>query len=203
MNSPSETEDDAPRITRAGRRMRGFEPAAGLLRERIRTAGESRGFAASRVLTHWAEVAGRDIAGLCRPVKVSYAKGGLGATLTVLATGAAAPLVQMQLPKLKERVNAAYGYAAIARIQVTQTAAQGFADPQARFEGPNVRAPSPQALARARAVVDTMTDGVADEGLRAALDRLATSVLSREAAAREKYDGAGAFAAGADGKDQS
>ncbi len=201
MSTPRKTDDDTPRGPRSSRRMRGFEPAAGLLRERIRKAGESRGFAASRVLTHWAEIAGRDIAALCRPVKVSYAQGGLGATLTVLASGAAAPLVQMQLPKLKERVNAAYGYAAIARIQVTQTAAQGFAEPAARFEGPNIRPPSPETLARARAVVGGLTDGVADDGLRAALDRLATHVLTRPGAGKDENDGAAALGAGAEGKD--
>jgi hypothetical protein len=201
MSTQQKTEKDA---ARGRRRMRGFESAAGLLNERIRKAGESRGFAASRVLTHWAEVAGRDIAALCRPVKVSYAQGGLGATLTVLATGAAAPLVQMQLPRLKERVNAAYGYAAIARIQVTQTAAQGFAEPATRFEGPNIAPPSPEKLARARAVVGTLTEGVADDGLRAALDRLATNVLTRPEApipaAPTPNEGA-APAAGAERKD--
>jgi hypothetical protein len=201
MSTPRKTDDDAPRVLRASRRMRGFEPAAGLLRERIRKAGESRGFAASRVLTHWAEIAGRDIAALCRPVKVSYAQGGFGATLTVLASGAAAPLVQMQLPKLKERVNAAYGYAAITRIQVTQTAAQGFAEPAARFEGANIRPPSPEKLARARAVVGGLTRDVADDGLRDALDRLATHVLTRPAAGRNENDDATAQAAGAEGKD--
>lgn len=161
--------------------MRGFEPAAGLLREPIRKAGESRGFAITRLLTHWPEIAGRDLAGLCRPVKVSYGKGGLGATLSVLATGAAAPLVQMQLPMLKERVNACYGYAAIARIQVTQTSAQGFSEAQATFTGsPNIAAPSPQALTKARQVVDTLTDGVGDSGLKMALERLAENVLTRQ-----------------------
>lgn len=161
--------------------MRGFEPAAGLLREPIRKAGESRGFAITRLLTHWPEIAGRDLAGLCRPVKVSYGKGGLGATLSVLASGAAAPLVQMQLPALKERVNACYGYAAIARIQVTQTSAQGFAEaPTAFTAAPNITAPSPQALAKARQVVDTLTDGVGDSSLKMALDRLAENVLTRQ-----------------------
>lgn len=163
------------------RRMRGFEPAAGLLREPIRKAGESRGFAISRLLTHWPEIAGRDLAGLCRPVKVSYGQGGLGATLSVLASGAAAPLVQMQLPQLKERVNACYGYAAIARIQVTQTSAQGFAEAQTAFTAaPNIAAASPQTLAKARQVVDTLTDGVGDSSLKSALERLAENVLTRQ-----------------------
>lgn len=177
------------------RRLRGFEPAAGLLREPIRKAGESRGFAASKVLTHWAEIAGPDLAPLCRPVKVSYAEGGFGGTLTLLASGAAAPMLQMQLPALKDRINAAYGYAAIARIRITQTAERiasappGLAEAPAPFaaapnarpaSGDNFAAPSAQALGRARAVVAQMTDGIADTGLRDALDRLAENVLSRQ-----------------------
>ncbi|MCC5970350.1 MAG: DUF721 domain-containing protein [Pararhodobacter sp.] len=161
--------------------MRGFESAAGLVRAPIRKAGESRGFAVTKLLTHWPEIAGRDLAALCRPVKVGYGQGGLGATLTVLASGAAAPLVQMQLPALKERVNACYGYAAIARIQVTQTAAQGFAEAQAPFtSGSNIAAPSPQTVARAREVVNTLTEGVGDNGLKSALERLAENVLTRQ-----------------------
>ncbi len=179
------------------RRMRGFEPAAGLLREPIRKAGESRGFATSKVLTHWAEIAGADLAALCRPVKVSYAEGGFGATLTVLASGAAAPLVQMQLPALRERINAAYGYAAIARIRITQTsgaiasAPPGLAEAQAGFahaapEAPNIAPPSPQALRKARSVLSGLTEGVADQDLRAALQRLADNLQGRQKGAAEK-----------------
>ena len=181
-----------------GRRMRGFEPAAGLLHGPIRNAGESRGFASSRVLTQWAEIAGPDLAPLCRPVRVSYAEGGFGATLTLLTSGAAAPMVQMQLPRLKERINAVYGYAAIARIRVTQTSGEigsappGLAEAQAAFtpapagmrgkgggasgEASNIAPPSGQALGRARAVLAGLTDGVADPDLRAALDRLADNL---------------------------
>lgn len=182
MSRPPDSGKPVPfRPAARSRRMRGFEPAAGLLREPIRKAGESRGFAITRLLTHWPEIAGRDLAGLCRPVKVSYGQGGLGATLSVLASGAAAPLVQMQLPMLKERVNACYGYAAIARIKVTQTSAQGFADAQTAFTGPsNIATPSPQTLLKARQVVDTLTDGVGDSSLKSALERLAENVLTRQ-----------------------
>lgn len=168
------------RKTRPARRMRGFEPAAGLLRDPIRKAGESRGFAVTRLLTHWPEVAGADLAALCRPVKVSHAQGGLGATLTLLASGAAAPLVQMQIDRLRERINAVYGYAAIARIRLTQTAAEGFAEAPTPFERSNISPPSPEALARARGVVAGLTEGVGDEGLKSALDRLASNVLMRQ-----------------------
>lgn len=195
MKAPSEpagqpTEGKTARVKRA-RRMRGFEAAGGLLREPIRKAGETRGFAVTRLLTHWPEIAGPDLAPLCRPVKVSYAQGGIGATLTLLASGAAAPLVQMQTDRLRERVNAIYGYAAISRIRVTQTAARGFlaaSESPARAES-NIAPPSPQALARARGVVAGLTEGVADDGLKAALDRLATHVLLKHDRLRPEGSG--------------
>ncbi|MCU0856622.1 MAG: DUF721 domain-containing protein [Rhodobacteraceae bacterium] len=57
------------------RRARGPERAGALLASRIRAAGESRGFAVSRLLTHWAEIAGEDVARVTEPVEVSYGKG--------------------------------------------------------------------------------------------------------------------------------
>ncbi len=160
------------------RRMRGFEAASRLVETRIRKAGESRGFAISRLLTHWAEIAGPDIAAQCRPVKVGYSKGGLGGTLTLLTTGAAGPMLQMQLPALRERVNACYGYNAIARITLTQTAPTGFSEGQAQFDtapqpAPRAVAPEIQSQARASAAP------VQDDTLRAALERLACNVLNR------------------------
>ncbi len=160
------------------RRGRGFEPASGLLRERIRAAGESRGFAVSRLLTHWAEVVGEEIAGMALPVKIGYGREGLGATLTLLTTGAAAPIVQMQLPRIRERVNACYGYNAISRVTVTQTAPTGFAEGQVAF----APAPKPAALPADPAVrreAAALSGEVHDPALRAALEALGEKVLSR------------------------
>lgn len=160
------------------RRMRGFEPAAGLLRERIRVAGEQRGFAMTRLLTHWAEIVGDDLARATRPVKVGYARGGMGATLTLLTRAATAPMVQMQLPQIRERVNACYGYNAVSRISLTQTAATGFAEGQAEFApAPKAASPAPDPAITARARDATV--GVQDENLRAALARLAQNILTR------------------------
>lgn len=160
------------------RRKRGFEHASGLLAARIREAGESRGFAVSRLLTHWAEIAGADIAGIARPVNVSYARGGFGATLTVLTTGAQAPMLEMQKEALRERVNACYGYAAITRIRITQTAPTGFADGQVAFAPAPRRAPQPDPAARSAA--QAAAAPVTDEALRRALESLGENVLSRK-----------------------
>lgn len=162
----------------SSRRMRGFEPASGLLKDRIRTAGEKRGFAMTRLLTHWAEIVGDDLARITRPVKVGYARGGLGATLTLLTRAAEAPMVQMQLPQIRDRVNACYGYNAICRISLTQTAATGFAEGQAEFTpAPKAAAPHPDPAIAAKA--SATASGVQDESLRAALAALAQNILTR------------------------
>lgn len=159
------------------RRTRGFERTSGLLQTQIRKAGEKRGFAVTRLLTHWAEIVGEDMARAARPVKVGYGKGGFGATLTVLTTGAQAPMLAMQKEQLRERVNACYGYAAIARITITQTAPTGFAEGQVEFApAPRKSAkPDPQAQAAARDVAAPVTD----DTLRRALEALGENVLSR------------------------
>ncbi len=156
---------------------RGFKHPASLLDPQIRKVAEARGFAVSRVLTHWAEIAGPEIAAIARPVEVSYGRQGLGATLTVLTTGAQAPMLEMQKEALRERVNAAYGYNAISRIRLTQTAPIGFAEGQAHFTpAPSApAAPDPKATREA----SMLAAPVADEGLRASLETLGRNVLSR------------------------
>ena len=159
------------------RRQRGFEPTGGLLKQQIRSAGESRGFAVARLLTHWAEVAGEDLARVTRPVKVGYGREGMGATLTLLTTGAMAPMVEMQKERLRERVNSVYGYAAISRILLTQTAATGFAEGKAEFTpAPKTAAkPDPAIVAKAAET----TSPVQDPDLRAALAAMAQNILTR------------------------
>jgi hypothetical protein len=154
------------------RRGRGFRTAASLIEPRIRDAGHARGFAVMRLLTHWPEIVGEDVARIARPGKVTRGRG-TGATLTLVCSGAAAPIVQMQAPRIVNRVNACYGYAAIAQVRVTQTAPDGFAEPQAEFRHAAPRDPSLDARA------GDVAEGVADPELREALRTLARNVLSR------------------------
>ena len=163
-----------PKLTR---RKRGFEHTGGLLGAQIRKAGEKRGFAVAKLLTHWAEIVGEDLARAARPVKVGYGKGGFGATLTVLTTGAQAPMLAMQKEQMRERVNTCYGYAAISRINITQTAPTGFAEGQVEFtQAPKVRpAPAPEIIAEAKAAAAPVTD----DALREALESLGRNVLTR------------------------
>ena len=162
------------------RRMRGFEPAFGFVKAPVKAASEARGFAEARLLTHWAEIAGEDMARITRPVKVGYDRKGFGAVLTLLTTGAVAPMVEMQKEKLRERVNAVYGYAAIARIAVTQTAASGFAEGQAQFMPAPVTMATPDPAITAQAAA--LAAPVQDDGLRQALQSLTQNFLTRRKA---------------------
>lgn len=181
--SATEPRPPAPSRTppAARRRMRGFEPVARLTEGTIRDAAGKRGFAVARLLTHWPEIVGEDTAAICRPVSMSHGRG-FGATLILLTTGPRAPMLEMRLPAIRDRVNACFGYNAVARISLTQTAAAGFAEGQAHFTPgpgtpePQPRPPAPEVLREAAASVA----GVRDPHFRQSLERLAIQILSRK-----------------------
>lgn len=160
-------------------RTKGFTRAIGLMQNSLRQASETRGFAMTRLLTHWPDIVGTEISAIARPVKVSYPRQGLGATLTLLAKGAHAPMLEMQKPLLRDKVNACYGYNAITRIAITQTAPVGFAEGQATFgPAPKPERPTPSAATQAEA--QTLTAQIEDEALRAQLRSLAANVMTKQ-----------------------
>jgi hypothetical protein len=157
---------------------RGFSRAASLMQTRIRKASEQRGFAVTRLLTHWIEVVGEAVAQIATPVNVSYGKGGMGATLTLLTTGAQAPMLEMQKEKIREKVNACYGYSAISRVRITQTAPVGFAEGRIAFAPAPIPAEKPDAAVQLAA--ETLSSNVENDDLRAALAALGANVLTKQ-----------------------
>ncbi|MEL6683101.1 MAG: DUF721 domain-containing protein [Pseudomonadota bacterium] len=157
---------------------RGFSRAATLLQTRIRKASEERGFAVTRLLTHWAEIVGDATAQVATPVNVSYGRGGMGATLTLLTTSAQAPMLEMQKSQICDKVNACYGYRAISRVRITQTAPTGFAEGRVAFQA----APKPAKMrdAAVQSAADTLSEGVENDDLRAALAALGANVLTKQ-----------------------
>lgn len=155
----------------------GFKPATGLLQQRIRKASEARGFSESRLLTHWAEIVGEATAKIAHPVDIKYGKGGFGATLTLLTTGAQAPMLEMQKDQLRDKVNACYGYRAISRVRITQTARTGFAEGRVAFTpAPKPDTTPPPEVTQAATKV---SEGVENEKLRLALAALGANVLAK------------------------
>lgn len=158
------------------RRRRGFERASTLVKGQLRAPAEKRGFAEARLLTHWQEIVGEDVAAIAVPIKITYGRG-FGGTLVLLTTGAHAPVLEMRGSEIVDRVNACYGYRAVSRVQVTQTAPTGFAEGQVAFRAAPERseqAPDPERLAR---VTEGLSE-IEDEGLRAALEALARKVVA-------------------------
>ncbi len=159
---------------------KGFTRTSALLTQRIRVASEKRGFAQSRLLTQWVEVAGAQLAAISRPVDISYGRSGMGATLTLLTTGPNAPVVEMEKEKLRARVNAVYGYNAIARIRITQTAATGFSEGQVDFEHASQSERSKNCDPELREKAVAVAKPVQDEGLRRALTLLGENILNKK-----------------------
>ena len=161
--------------TRAARRGKGFRRTGALIAPRVKGVGATRGFAVARVLTHWSEIVGEEIARSAKPVDVKYGREGFGATLTLLVKGAEAPLLEMQKERIRETVNACYGYNAIARIRFTQTAITGFGEAADAYRpGPEMQAEDPAARAEAEAAAAA----VGDPALRSALEALGARILS-------------------------
>jgi hypothetical protein len=160
------------------RRERGFEPAGRILEPRISAAGNRRGAALGKIMTRWAEIAGADLAAVTAPLRLAHGREGFGATLTIAARPAFAPMVQMRLPTLIERLNAAFGHRAVAHVRITQDAMGGFADPPARF----VTAPPTDDRATG------LAGEVRDDGLRDALETLARNILSRSRQEGTRHD---------------
>ena len=155
----------------------GFKRTSVLLERRIKDASQNRGFAQSRVLTHWAEIAGADIAKIAQPTNVSYSAQGMGATLTLLTRSGHRPELEMQKEKLRERINAVYGYNAITRIKISHTSASGFAEAQTAFD-PRPAPAAPGVDKKIAEQARKTASPVEDHDLRRALEQLGQNVLT-------------------------
>jgi len=86
-------------------------------------------------------------------------------------------MLEMQKEQIRAKVNACYGYNAIARIRITQTAATGFSEGKLAFNhGPKASlGPQPDVQEAAQ----NLAKPVENENLRAALAALGANVLNK------------------------
>lgn len=164
------------------RRSRGFEAASKIVAGHMRAPAERRGFSEAKLLTRWREIVGDETAAMCEPVRLTHSKGTtIGSTLVVLTTGAQAPVLAMDQERILARVNSCYGYRAVNKLRITQTAPAGFAEGQALFTGPRKEAAEqkadPTKLAEARDEISKL----GNHDLKDALSRLSEKVLARHA----------------------
>lgn len=163
-------------------RARALAPAASFLRGAVGDAAAKRGIAETKLLTQWAEIVGEDFASCTQPLELKRRSGlALGGVLTLAVEGARATEIEHVLPQLIERVNAHYGYRAVAEARLTQAT-----DRLRRRPETPARAPRRTATEDERRRVAALTDPIGDGDLRAALARLGENVIVRAAEKRAK-----------------
>jgi len=148
-----------------------------------------RGFATADLITHWADLAGPRYARLTQPEKVNWPRGGdfdpeaghRPGTLVLACDPAAVLFVQHEIDRIRERINAFFGFEVVDRIKIVQ---KSFDDDR---EEPAAAAPRKLDGDDVRRL-DALTAPVGDPDLRAALDRLGRAVLSESS--RKADDGA-------------
>ena len=158
-------------------RKHGFKIASVLLKKNIQKVSESRGFAQSRVLTHWSEIVGEEISSVSIPTKVSYKTDGLGATLTILTSGSSGPILEMQKEFIRTKINAVYGYNAVQKIKITQSSPLALIH---KNENPqSVISKKNKPKVEISTSLENAVNEIDDKNLRQALEELAINVFTK------------------------
>jgi len=127
-----------------------------------------KGLGFGKLVTDWRQIVGPDLGDVTAPVKLAFPRGERAdATLTIDIVPARAIEVQHAMPQLIERVNAMFGYRAVARIKMVQRPPEQRLTP-----GANLRPLSP---VEERDLVE-LTAIVPDGELREALESLGRAV---------------------------
>lgn len=130
------------------------------------------------LLGSWDEIAGEDFAECTRPEKIAWAKrGGAGedggyqpGVLTIACEGARALFLTHAQGELIQRINGFFGFPAVHQIRIVQKPVSSLTR--------RSRAPVPLKGEAARKL-ESMMDGIEDDKLRQAIQRLGTAVLGK------------------------
>ena len=145
---------------------------ADLMPEIGRTAFRRFGFVQSSVVSRWPEIVGARHARVCSPEAIRFPPGEKrDGILQLVVVPAHAPLIQMVIPEIIERVNRFFGYSAVARVKLRHGEVQ---PPQleTRRAPPSLR-PIPMELG------ESLRD-IGDPELRTVLESLARSLGASE-----------------------
>jgi hypothetical protein len=101
---------------------RGLAPVAAAVARVTAPILAKRGLAEARIVTEWAAIAGEAVAERSAPERLVRARGARdgGGVLRLRVEGAWALEFQHMAPALLERINAYFGYPAVARLQLVQ-----------------------------------------------------------------------------------
>ena len=104
------------------RRSRGLLSVAVEIDALVSPIAKRQGFAMVNLMQAWPEIIGSELARQCRPQRLTRGPEGRDGTLHLGVSGPLALELQHLTPQLLERINAHYGYRAVARIALHQTA---------------------------------------------------------------------------------
>ncbi|MGB1872892.1 MAG: DUF721 domain-containing protein [Candidatus Puniceispirillaceae bacterium] len=151
------TADRRQRMTRLSRLVDGM----------VAPSVRERGFVIGRLVSHWRQIAG-DMADWSRPTQLNLSRRGGGTLKIAIASGYGPIALQMKQPII-DRVNATFGYRAVAELVFIQTLAPQRAQP----EMPEKKAPPPPApLSDSIWELDARLERINSPEIRAALRRL-------------------------------
>ena len=151
------------------RRRKGPVALAATLPRLLDKAFRRQGFTETSIVTEWRAIVGDTLAGETAPQRLVFPRGGVaGATLHVRVTSSYATDLQHLAPLVIERINGYFGFAAVARIALTQ------GPPQETRREATGRPPPDR---KARGWISRRVGGIRDRGLRRALSRFGQTVL--------------------------
>ncbi|UZK65130.1 DUF721 domain-containing protein [Sphingomonas sp. M1-B02] len=129
------------------------------------------GFVQHAVVSRWAEIVGERYARVSTPESIRFPQGQRAeGVLSLLVSGAHAPMMQHIAPEIIERVNRFFGYQAVARLSIRHGDVK-------RIEK---RAPAPELKPLSAAMGDSLR-GIVDPELKQVLEALAAGVANNEA----------------------
>ena len=173
MKKKFKTERDERKLNKSY----GFKMVSSFLKNETKKVTETRGFTVTKVLTHWEEIVGSRIASISIPVKVGHQTRALGSTLTILCLGAHAPMLQMMLPEIRDKVNSVYGYSAISRVLITQTDSLENLDIRVHDKKKEETVKDKENYLKVEKSSSLIVKPIRDQDLRKALQNLGKNVL--------------------------
>jgi hypothetical protein len=166
-------------------RPRSARPLSELVGPALADALKAQGFAAAEILHRWPDIAGGRLAGHSMPVRIIWPPRPKGAapgaapapaTLVLKVEGAFALEAEMAAAQIIERINAVFGWACVGKLRLRQ----------GPIETAPKRQPRKPAVLTAAAGERLRHDleGIAEPGLREALERLGREVRARRPVTR-------------------
>lgn len=155
---------------------RGPQPVADLVSKLLNPVIERRAGMTTDLIASWDHIAGAQHAEKSRPEKLLWPRQASDddpfepATLVVACESGHALYLQHDLDSVVQRINTYFGFAAVARIKLTQ---KEIARPQVRTAPPELNVP-----AKSQEGLKRMLESVTDPDLRQALEKMGKGVFS-------------------------